>query len=145
MGSGDLGSGGVGVEIVAIKGVGGVRVGRGSWGRRGWSWVRRGSSQGVWVEEVRGVGVDKVGVGIGGVWVKGSSWDRRGRSVGLGSGVRFRKSGLGGGGQVGGIGITEVRIRRVEVGGDLGSKKSGSRGLMTFPTFLTQLPRFQLP
>ena len=68
-----------------------------------------------------------------------------GQGLGSGSWGWWVGSGEIGGVEVGEIGIREVGIRRVGVGGDLRSKESGSGGLMTFPTFWTQLLRFQLP
>ena len=97
------------------------------WGRKGWSWIRRGSSQ--------GFGVKGIGDGVKGVWVKGSNWDRGGRwgwGVGQGLGLGswgwggWDKGGLGvgsGGVGVGGIVVREVEIRGVGVGEDLGSKE----------------------
>ena len=73
-GVGELRSGGLGLaELVRIRGVEvkrvgvrrvgvgskGFKLGRGGWGRKGWSWVRRGSNQRLgsrWSEELEGWG-----------------------------------------------------------------------------------------
>ena len=73
------------------------------------------------------------------------------RSEGLGSGSGSWVGGIKGGwGR--GLGLGKLGSGEFGVGGDLGSKESESRGLITFPTSLTptptslaQLPRFQLP
>ena len=139
-----MGSGGVGVEKLESGGLEWARVGSGGgWGRRGWSWIRRGSSQEVGVKEVRGVGglgskgleefgsgrPEGLGSGLGSggwgvgseVWVgevgSGFEFGRLG-SGGLGSGVGFGRLGSGELESGGGLGLGKLMgIRRVVVGG----------------------------
>ena len=71
-------------------------MGRLEWGRRGWSWVQRGSSQVVGVGEVRRV--------MGGWGQRGWSWGLRN----LGQ-VGIREVwGRGGGGGLGKLGLGEL-------------------------------------
>ena len=93
-------------------------VGGSGWGRRGWSWVRRGSSQGVGVGEVRGFG------GLGSKELESEEFG----SGGLGSGVGFERL------EVGGVGIREVGIRGV------GIERVGVRGVDDVSNFFDPNP-----
>ena len=76
---------GVGVELGSKE----LKSGGLEWGRRGWSWIRRGSSQGVGVKDIRGVG------GLGSKELGSEEFGSRGRieigevgGVGVWVGVR---------------------------------------------------------
>ena len=123
------------------------------WGRRGLNRVEGLGSERMELGSERfksRVGVEVVR-GVGGLESKrlelgSQEFGSRGQVIGIREvgWVGLGKLGMAGGVRRGwesrGIGVSEVGIRVVGVEGDLGSKKSRSRGLMTFPTSLTPTP-----